>query len=180
MRSVEFVRAPHCPGLSGTLQLLGDWGNASTTAVTLPPTGAKEVVTTVHAVLEAAVPAVGLWWPLHYGEPTLHTLTARVRWGAAGAAGAGASVTTKIGFRSVELYTGPAAPASPARVDAAHADAFVGCFRDGNPYWGGNQHALPQLAADDANMTVGRCICIRLCRRLSGEFLSVERGVFVS
>eukprot|EP01047_Picozoa_sp_COSAG01_P079213 COSAG01_NODE_14936_length_1393_cov_2.597372_2_plen_103_part_01 len=89
MRSVEFVRALHCPGHSGTLQLRGDWGNASTTAVTLPPTGATEVVTTVHAVLEAAVPAVGLWWPLHYGEPTLHTLTAGLgRGSGAGAAGA--------------------------------------------------------------------------------------------
>jgi len=61
-----------------------------------------------------------------------------------------------VGFRSVGLYTGPAASQPPTKIDPAHAAAFVGCFKDGNPYWGGRQHALPLLAAMTPDMTVGK------------------------
>ena len=60
------------------------------------------------------MPGVKLWWPLHYGEPNLHTLTATVQWAGDSAGGAGPAgpsgpvgsevMTKRLGFRSVGLY----------------------------------------------------------------------------
>ena len=47
-----------------------------------------------------------------------------------------------------------------SQVDPASKDAFVGCFRDGNIYWGARQHALQHLAGEGADMTVPRCIAL--------------------
>ena len=160
--SFEFMVAPNSPARVGTLSLTGDWGKTSTTQIRLPAaTAAIAATATVHAVLDARVPAVKLWWPLHYGSPSMHTFTAQVTWHGADQAWAGSPqppVTKRLGFRSVGLDTGPAASSRPARIDPAHATAFVGCFKDGNPYWGGPQHALPFKAADQPDMTVSHCI----------------------
>jgi hypothetical protein len=121
----------------------------------------------VHAVLCARVPDVKLWWPLHYGAPNLHSLRASVTM--RGAAAPTWAAAKQIGFRSVALSTGTRVPEAPKRVAAAHAAAFVGCFRDGNPYWGcapgyapGKtcQHALPHLAGSSDAMTVGTCLAL--------------------
>ena len=175
--------------LSGTLKLIGDWGNHSTVPLRLrlPPPAAAEQEheqgeqgggspppsVTVHAVLHAKVPDVKLWWPLHYGAPNLHRITAEVTWdgGVYSSTSSPTTVTKRIGFRSVALYTGDdAAPVPAARTDPSHAADFVGCYRDGNPYWGcalfGSktrtcQNALPHVAAkSDPTMTVSRCIAL--------------------
>ena len=76
-------------------------------------------------------------------------------------------MTKPIGFRSVGLYTGNvAAPKLPAKVDPKYMSAFLGCFNDGNIYWGGPQHALPFLAGSDNSMTVPRCL--KLCDKAEG------------
>eukprot|EP01052_Picozoa_sp_SAG31_P039620 SAG31_NODE_5529_length_2475_cov_2.029040_5_plen_159_part_00 len=79
-----------------------------------------------------------------------------------------------IGFRSVALHTGPAASRPPAKIDPAHASAFVGCFKDGNPYWAGRQHALPFLAGMTADMTVGKCI--ELCAGSNNTLAGLQPG----
>ena len=53
------------------------------------------------------------------------------------------------------------------KVDPAHAAGFVGCFKDGNPYWGGRQHALPLLAGDSPDMTVA---CIASCAHAGPKY----------
>jgi len=180
--SVEVVvhpnQLPNEKALRGTLTLRGDWGLSSTTDIELSPAAAATTggpppdhahapyTATFHATLRARVPDVKLWWPLHYGEANLHTVRAELRWGA------GASVIAmekQLGFRSVALFTGSTTPPVPARADPALKAAYVGCFRDGNPYWGCAptfsdtcQHALPILAANDATgMTVAKCV--KLC-----------------
>ena len=95
----------------------------------------------------------------------LHNVTATITWDIAGTdmpdpAAAPEAITKTIGFRSATLYTGPPAPQQPAPVDPQHAADFVGCYRDGNPYWGGPQHALPFKAGNQPNMTVGHCIAL--------------------
>lgn len=62
--------------------------------------------------------------------------------------------------RTIASEQGPAASQPPQKVDPAHAAAFVGCYKDGNPYWGGRQHALPLLAGASPDMTVGKCIAL--------------------
>lgn len=172
--SFDLVAPASAAATAGSVELTGDWGTTSTVQVKLPAS-ATPVTVTVHAVLEAGVPAVKLWWPVHYGEPALHTLTAR--WsGSAAPADSSDVMTRRLGFRSVGLYTGPAAPQQPSRVDPAYKEAFVGCFRDGNPWWGGPQHALPFMAAGhDAAMTVSSCIA--LCGKAGSESEYTLAGV---
>lgn len=77
--SFEFVVPPTPRGtLKGWIHLVGDWGGRSTTEVqALPPQ--QDSVVVVHASIEASVPEISLWWPLHYGEPHLHNISAIVR-----------------------------------------------------------------------------------------------------
>jgi hypothetical protein len=95
--------------------------------------------------LAARVPDVQLWWPLHYGTPHLHAITAHVAWrwqeeeddkDDSLSSSSSAMITKRVGFRSVSLFTGSAPAPLPARVDPSHAADYVGCFRNGNPYWG--------------------------------------------
>ena len=49
----------------------------------IPAMGTKGSATetvTVYASIQAVVPDIKLWWPLHYGAPNLHHLTAQVTW----------------------------------------------------------------------------------------------------
>ena len=92
-------------------------------------------MTTVHAQIAAKVKGqegdgVELWWPLHYGEPNLHNLTACLAdRGGSGSCAPGSSVAKKLGFRSVGLYTGPPAPQSPAQVIPLSLPDPVFCLR---------------------------------------------------
>ena len=153
--SFEFLLPSSTTG--GWIHLVGDWGGRSTTRVEALTPETPNSVAVVHASIEASVPQIKLWWPLHYGEPNLYNITAIIDWDGASTP---PPVAKAVGFRSVGLYTGPAASQPPQKVDPAHAAAFVGCFKDGNPYWGGKQHALPLLAGDSPDMTVGKCIAM--------------------
>ena len=163
--SFSFLVPAGAPALGGTVTLSGDWGGNASTQVSLPASAAGATAAahvTVHAALAVAAADIKLWWPRHYGAPNTHALTATVAWGGddGGVVDGGGSLVKRIGFRSVALSTGPALAVLPAKVDPAHAAAFVGCFRDGNIFWGGPQHALPHYMAggDDAAMTVGKCL----------------------
>jgi hypothetical protein len=152
--SFEFLSSASSPSAyTGTVTMAGDWGQSTTIKVAVPKPSAAAaaaggaVQTVVHAVVAARVPDVKLWWPLHYGEPNLHNITATVSWDASASSfvpstSSAATVTKAIGFRSVGLYTGGAQPLRPVLAAPEHAASFVGCFRDGNIYWGGVQHAL--------------------------------------
>ena len=172
-------------GATATLTLTGDWTEGESTSavsvrVVVPLAdgasmvlprysgGAARAPRTIaaRAQLSARVPDVQLWWPKHYGAPRMHGLQAVVEWG--GASASATAVSARVGFRSVALYTGDAAPRVPARADPALSAAYVGCFRDGNPFWGcaANfsstcQHALPHHAATDlVGMTVAKCVAL--------------------
>eukprot|EP00756_Hemistasia_phaeocysticola_P048317 Hpha_TRINITY_DN22747_c0_g1::TRINITY_DN22747_c0_g1_i1::g.34296::m.34296/K01192/E3.2.1.25, MANBA, manB; beta-mannosidase len=164
--------------VTGTLVVKGDWGGNVTVPVALTrPAGVVSSPgrAAVHAVLPARVGTdVELWWPLHYGSPHLHTVTATVTWDHGTAAVATSTTLVKrVGFRSVGLYTGDVAAPAPPIPDPSHAAEYVGCFRDGNIYWGCApgysrtcQNALPHVAAKgDSNMTVARCVA--LCRAVA-------------
>ena len=131
--SFVLFAGPRTTAVVGELLLAGDWKQSTKTKFTLPPS--QVATTTTHwAIITAKVPDVKLWWPQHYGEPHLHILSAMLRFGTSGAAPTASSSKASskaIGFRSVGLFTGGAAPASPAQVDPAHKASFVGCFRDG-------------------------------------------------
>ena len=170
--SIELIAPPTRATLTGTLKLIGDWGTTTTIPITIPPAAAT-TTTVIHAGLNASVPDIQLWWPIHYGEPHLHNLTVQITWGITPAQTI--TATKSIGFRSVHLYTGPVpAPAPPTLADPSHQNQYLGCFRDGNPYWGCApdysrtcQHALPHLAGDHADMTVK--MCLGLCAA-SGKY----------
>lgn len=180
--SFEFAVPASYAGASGNITVTGDWGTETTMPVRIPPrrqlaqqpeqgqSAATLVTHAVHVTITAAPPHVHLWWPLHYGQPALHNVSVLISWAdAAGNSAASSSMAKTLGFRSVTLYTGDsAAPEPPARVDPAFAAAYVGCFRDGNIYWGGKQHALPLLAATEATMTVGRCVA--LCAKAGPQY----------
>jgi beta-mannosidase len=62
-------------------------------------------------------------------------------------------------------------------VDPANTEAFVGCFRDGNPWWGGAQHALPFLASGpDTTMTVSSCIALCAKAGSNHTLAGVQKG----
>ena len=133
--SLEVFTAPHDAPLQAEVVLKGDWqAEAVVTKVTLPPSKVGGV-TTVHAQIAAKVKGqqgdgVELWWPLHYGEPNLHNLTACLAdRGGSGSCAPGSSVAKKLGFRSVGLYTGPPAPQSPAQVIPLSLPDPVFCLR---------------------------------------------------
>ena len=58
----------------------------------------------------------------------------------------------------MSIDTGAPAPPLPALVDPKYTGQYVGCYRDGNVYWGGPQHDLPFKVADAPDMTVGMCL----------------------
>ena len=173
--TIELIAAPRKIPLTGTVKLIGDWGGTNVIPITLAPATTTAVI---HATLHAHVPDIKLWWPLHYGDANLHNLTVELIWKENLQQNKSTSVTTAtkaIGFRSVQLYTGPRPAARPpTKADPAHQHQYIGCFRDGNPFWGCApgysrtcQHALPHLAGDDAAMTVTRCL--DMCAK-SGKF----------
>ena len=162
--SFSFIAAPHSSVLHGVISMSGDWPRARAVSVPvdLPPSPSREQHFEATVLLHVDASDVDLWWPAQYGSPAMHTLSANVSWDAKALVSTPATIVSKrVGFRSVALDTGPAAPQSPTRVDPAHASSFVGCFRDGNIYWGGPQHVLPDLKSDDGGMTVSRCL--QLC-----------------
>eukprot|EP01052_Picozoa_sp_SAG31_P039619 SAG31_NODE_5529_length_2475_cov_2.029040_4_plen_116_part_00 len=79
--SFEFMLQPRAAIAKGSIKLDGDWGGSATTLVQLPATNGLVTPLTVSvcASITASVPNVELWWPLHYGKPNLHNLTAKVR-----------------------------------------------------------------------------------------------------
>lgn len=169
----------------GVLKVVGDWGTSNTSTVTMANDicGTNQNMQTLqtvhrHILLYADVSKVKLWWPRHYGTANLHSVTVSVDWVSKDGLSSGlSSITTKqFGFRQVTLYTGPSAPQQPAQVDPKHKNAFIGCFNDGNPWWGGPQHALPYLAASSSNMTVTDCLM--LCHKAGQNFTlaGIQKG----
>ena len=79
--NASFVFQGAVSARKGSIKLSGDWGgsSASTAVIQILAGGAAaQGGTTVHASIKASVPDIILWWPLHYGQPHLHNLTAQM------------------------------------------------------------------------------------------------------